>query len=117
MFHVLNDFVMNILTRRKDWKDRLCDASRTSIDIPVKDGLALTPARVRQLTEKGIAVSLPSSNNEGIFDSSDNPADYSLDSMYERSMTREELWERSQVAKQNIMNARNRKKEVENKKE
>lgn len=108
---------MNILTRRKNWKDRFCDTSRTSIDIPVNDGLALTPARVRQLTEKGIAVSLPASNGEGIFDSSDNPADYSLDSMYERSMTREELWERSQVAKQNIMNARNRKKEVENKKE
>lgn len=108
---------MKILTRRLDWVDTLCDTTRTSIDIDVQDGLALTPARVRQLTEKGIAVSLPASNGDGIYDSSSSPEDYSLDSMYERGMTREELWERSQVAKQNIMSARNRKKEVEQKNE
>lgn len=88
----------------------MCDTYRTSIDIDVQDGLALTPARVRQLTEKGIAVSTPAANSEGIFDASDAPDDFGMDSMHERGMTREELWERSQVAKQNIMNARNRKR-------
>lgn len=109
--------IMNILTRRKDWKDTLCDTSRKDIDIDVQDGLALTPARVRQLTEKGIAVSMPAGNSEGLYDSSESPSDYSIDLMYERGMTREELWERSQVSKQNIMNARNRKKEEQPKKE
>lgn len=109
--------VMNVLTRRQDWKDTLCDTSRKDIDIDVQDGLALTPARVRQLTEKGIAVSMPAGNSEGLFDSPESPSDYTMDLMYERGMTREELWERSQVSKQNIMNARNRKKEVEKKDE
>lgn len=101
---------MKVLTRLKGWKDTLCDTHRTSLDISVQDGLALTPARVRQLTEKGIAVSLPAGNGDGLYDSR---VDYSIDRVYERGITREELWESSQVAKQNILQARNRKKVVE----
>lgn len=32
---------------------------RTSDDIPVQDGLALTPAKLGELTEKGIPISAP----------------------------------------------------------
>lgn len=102
----------NILTRRKDWKPVLCNASMTKRDIPVQSGLALTPRKVRELTEKGIAVSTATANDAQFF-ASDAPNDYRLDPMEERGITREELWERSQVAKQRILSARKKKAIVE----
>ncbi len=107
---------MKILSRRKDWRDITCNTSCKIIDIPVQSGLALTPARVQQLTEKGIAVSLPAANSEGLFTSSDAPFDFGLEDMYKRSVTREDLWETSQVSKERIMKARNRKAIVESQK-
>lgn len=106
----------NVLTRRKDWKPVFCNASMTKRDIPVQSGLALTPRKVRELTEKGIAVSTAIANDNQFF-ATDAPNDYRLDPMEERGITREELWERSQVAKQRIMSARKKKAIVEQKDE
>lgn len=95
-----------ILTRRSDWIDNLCTLRRRSGDIPVQSGLALTPRRVKELTEKGVAVS--TSNSEGIFDAPRNPSDWSFDSMYERGTDRCVLWERSQLAKRKILSSRDK---------
>lgn len=97
-----------ILSRRRDWKDTHCDCSYKFYDTVVQSGLSLTPSQVRKLTEKGIAVSTPNANQEGLYDSSSDLSDYSLDSFYERGITREELWERAQVAKTKILNSRDR---------
>lgn len=107
MFLKLNN-MNKILSRRFDWKDTQCDCSYKAYDTVVQSGLSLTPAQVRKLSEKGIAVSTPNANQEGLYDSSSDLSDYSLDSFYERGITREELWERAQVAKTKILNSRDR---------
>lgn len=105
-----------ILTRRPGLKPHLCNAGYSKLDVKVQSGLALTPAKVKELSERGIAVSTPAADSS-VFDGSAEFGDYSMDSVYESGMTREELWERSQVAKKKIMSARNRlsRKQVESK--
>lgn len=95
-----------ILTRRSDWTDNLVVLSRHSGDIPVQSGLALTPRRVKELTEKGIAVS--TSNAEGTFDASYRRSDWSMDAMYERGSDRNVLWEKSQLARRKILTSRDK---------
>lgn len=95
-----------ILTRRTDWIDNLCILRRRSGDIPVQSGLALTPRRVKELTEKGVAVSTV--NSEGVFDAGKNPSDWSIDSMYQRGTDRCTLWEKSQLAKRKILSSRDK---------
>lgn len=99
---------MKILSRIPNNPLVLCDCSfNKSIDIPVQQGLALRPRDVRRLTEQGIAVSTPAAN-EGSFTASDKPSDFSMDLMFERGVDRNVIWEKSQVAKQRIMNAKDK---------
>lgn len=110
----------NVLTRRKGLIPRLCNAGYTELDVPVQSGLALTPAKVKELAEKGIAVS--TANSDGLFDASPDFGNYKMDDMYESGMTREELWERSQMAKKKVffakdkLSAKQRKVKVESQK-
>lgn len=95
-----------ILTRRTDWIDNLCVLRRHSGDIPVQSGLALTPRRVKELTDRGVAVT--TSNSEGIFDAPKASSDWSMDSMYQRGTDRCSLWEKSRLAKAKILSARDK---------
>lgn len=95
-----------ILTRRNDWVDNLCPLRYNNGDVPVQSGLALTPRRVRELTEKGIAVT--TSNSEGVFDAPAKSSDWSMDAMFERGTDRCILWEKSQLARKKILSSRDK---------
>lgn len=95
-----------ILTRRTDWTDNLCVLHRRPGDAPVQPGLALTPRRVKELTDRGIAVT--TSNSEGVFDAPSNPSDWHIDSAYERGTDLCSLWEKSQLAKRKILSSRDK---------
>lgn len=106
---------MNILSRLKNNPVVLCSTEPTESDIPVKGGLALTPARIQELTSKGIAVS--TSDAEPLYDSSASPSDYSIDPAYERGMDRNTLWERSALAKQRLLSSKDKLTVVERQKQ
>lgn len=95
---------MNILSRIPNNPDILCACKRRGLETPVQNGLALTPSRVKQLTDKGIAVS--TDKNDGYYDSPDRG--YEIDAMYTRGMDRNTLWEKSQLARQRILKSRDR---------
>lgn len=85
-----------------------CNCDYTPFDIPVQSNLALTPAKVKELTDKGIAVSTPVSSALD-YDGSSRPGDFTLDPMYANGSDRNTLWEMSQTARQRILKARSRK--------
>lgn len=75
-------------------------------DRPVQHGLSMTPARIQQLTAKGIAVSQSTNNID--FEASAERGDFTVDPLFERGMDENTLWERSQVAKKKILSSRDR---------
>lgn len=86
---------------------RLCNCSvlhRT--DKPVESGLAMTPAQIKRLTDKGIAVS--QSNYLGHFDGSPDRGNFDIDPIYQRGMDQNTLWENAQLSKRKILAARDR---------
>lgn len=88
-------------------KFRLCDCSVLhSTDKPVESGLAMTPAQIKKLTDKGIAVS--QSNYQGSFDGSPDRGNFDIDPIYLRDMDQNTLWENAQVSKRKILSARDR---------
>lgn len=65
--------------------------------------LAMTPSQIKQLSDKGVACSMP---NLDYLDSDGAPKhDYSVSGMFRRGMTREELWQNQQIARKNVINA------------
>lgn len=106
---------MNILSRLRYNPVILCNTQPTELDIPVKGGLALTPARIQELTSKGIAVS--TSDAEPVYDSPSAFSDYSIDPAYERGMDRNTLWERSMLAKQKLLSSKDKLTVVERQKQ
>lgn len=86
---------------------RLCDCTILSAcDRPVENGLSLTPAQIKKLTDKGIAVS--QSNYIGNFDGSPDRGNFDIDPIYTRGMDQNTLWENAQVSKRKILSARDR---------
>lgn len=98
----------NILSRFPQ-ADLLCDLSaKKGLDVIVQNNLSLTPRKIRQYTEKGIAVSLSSPDiDSGIFEDK-SPGDFSLDPLVSRDVDRNVLWERSVLAKTRIMSKRDK---------
>lgn len=107
IFQDLNNMHTNVLTRSLR-ENRLCNCDYTVVDIPVQSGLALTPAKVKELTDKGIAVSTPMASPSD-YDGSSRPGDFTLDPMYSVDSDRNTLWEMSQTARQRILKARSKK--------
>lgn len=97
---------MNVLSRLKNNPIILFETKVESFDIPVQNGLALTPAKVQELTARGIAVT--QANGEPVFDSPSSFSDFSLNPMYQRGMDRNTLWEQSMLSKQKILSARDK---------
>lgn len=95
---------MKILSRLKNNPDILCACKRTSTETPVQNGLALTPAKVKEYTDKGIAVSVQ--NMDGYYDSPESG--FELDAMYTRGSDRNMLWEKSQLARQRIFDRKDK---------
>ena len=66
-------------------------------------GLAITPAQVADMSKRGISVSIP---NLDFMDTDGAPKhDYSVSAMFQRGMTREQLWQLQRQARNNVMHA------------
>lgn len=97
---------MNVLSRLKNNPIILFETKVEFYDIPVQNGLALTPAKVQELTSRGIAVT--PANGEPVFDSPASFSDFSINPMYQRGVDRNTLWEQSVLSKQKILSARDK---------
>lgn len=69
-----------------------------------KPGLAMTPSQVKELTDKGIAVSLP---NEKQFFDGQNPrqSDWHVDPIFKRSVDMCEVWELEKTSQNKLLKA------------
>lgn len=87
--------------------NRLADCSvYKKDDVPVQGNLALTPAKIQELTAKGIAVT--QSNIETKYESDAERGDFVVDPLFTRGMDQNTLWENAQVSKRKILANRDR---------
>lgn len=73
-----------------------------------KPGLALTPMDIKNLTDKGIAVSLPNAQN---FLSPSEGSSWRVEPEFRRDATMASVWETEKLAQKRVMQAR--KKDVQ----
>lgn len=74
----------------------------TDVDmLATKPGLAMTPSKVKELTDRGIAVSLP--NDKTFLDG--GSTDWTVDAMFKRSADMCELWELEKNAQSKVLKA------------
>ncbi|UCS96028.1 MAG: hypothetical protein [Microviridae sp.] len=76
--------------------------------LQTKEGLALTPSHVKELTDKGIAVNLPNANG---FFSSESKSDWFVEPQFRRDANMASLWEQEQSAKSKVVNAHKKDKQ------
>lgn len=74
----------------------------TTQDIVVKSGLAMTPTKVKELTDKGLAVSNQSAS---FYDSSDTSSDWNIEPMFKRNMDVNSLWEIQNESRTKVVKA------------
>lgn len=79
---------------------------RNMFDDVVKQNCAMTPAKVRELTAKGIAVSLTEVSDSDF----ENPSrgNFEVDNLYKVDMDMNTLWEIEQTARRNVLNSRDK---------
>lgn len=69
-----------------------------------KPGLSMTPSQVKELTDRGIAVSLP--NEKQFLDGQNLPtSDWFVDPVFKRSMDMCELWELEKSTQNKLISA------------
>lgn len=74
-----------------------------SLELVTKPNLAITPKQVQELTNRGIAVSLP---NEKLFlDGSSSGTDWSIDPIFRRDADMCSMWELSRDCQGRILKA------------
>lgn len=83
-----------------------CKYSRT--DQKTKPGLAVTPAQMSQMADKGIAISAQNAAN--FYDGSENPS-WDVLPEYERGIDVADLWQNQQTARKKIFTAKRSKKQ------
>ncbi|UCS96091.1 MAG: hypothetical protein [Microviridae sp.] len=76
--------------------------------LQTKGGLAITPANVKQLTDRGIAVNLPNANG---FFTSEGKSDWFVEPQFRRDATMCSLWEQEQESKSKVISAHKRDKQ------
>ena len=86
---------MSFITRKKFGRTASC--KRTSSDIPVQGGLAITPAQMQRMAEKGIPVS--SQNLDGCFYDGDTRPSWDVPLDMQRGIDVAQMWqERKDIA-------------------
>lgn len=85
---------------------RVVTCKRNLFDDVVKDNCAMTPAKVRDLTAKGIAVSLTEVSDADF----DNPSrgNFEVDNLYKVDMDMNTLWEIEQTSRRNVLKSRDK---------
>lgn len=77
---------------------------RGDLELVTKPGLAMTPKQVQELTDRGIAVSLP--NEKSFLDgSSSSKTDWSIDPIFRRDADMCSMWELSRDCQGRILKA------------
>lgn len=74
-----------------------------------KEGLSLTPAKVKELTDRGIAVNLPNANN---FLQPEKGSSWFVEPMFRRDANMCSVWEQEQAAKAKVVGAHKRDKQL-----
>lgn len=81
-----------------------CDCTYCESDrLVTKEGLSLTPARIKEMTDRGISVSLPNSQN--FVNPTDATSSWFVEPMFKRDATMVSMWEQEQLSKQKILRA------------
>lgn len=82
----------------------VCCAISDEDYLVTKPNLAMTPSQVKELTDKGIAVSLP--NEKQFLDGSDSKeSSWSIDAAFQRGADMPTLWELEQTSKSRVIAA------------
>lgn len=71
--------------------------------IVTKPGLALTPSDIKNLTDKGIAVSLPNAQN---FLAPSEGSSWNIEPAFRRDATMASVWETEKLSQKRVMKAR-----------
>nr|DAW16016.1 MAG TPA: hypothetical protein [Microviridae sp.] len=74
-----------------------------SLELVTKPNLAMTPKQVQELTDRGIAVSLP--NEKSFLDGSSSKTDWSIDPIFRRDADMCSMWELSRDCQGRILKA------------
>lgn len=84
---------------------------REDIDrLQTKPGLALTPGAIKELTDKGIAVSLPNQNQ--FLAPTSATTSWDIEPEFKRDATLASTWEAEQLATQKVMRAHRKDKQI-----
>lgn len=73
------------------------------LELVTKPNLAMTPKQVQELTNRGIAVSLP--NEKSFLDGSPSTTDWSIDPIFRRDSDMCSMWELSRDCQGRILKA------------
>lgn len=76
-----------------------------------KEGLSLTPSKVKELTDKGVAVSLPNSQNF-LSPSEQGARSWDVEPQFQRDANMAALWEQEQLSKRKVINAHKNDRKV-----
>lgn len=74
-----------------------------ALELVTKPNLAMTPKQVQELTDRGIAVSLP--NEKSFLDGSSSKTDWSIDPIFRRDADMCSMWELSRDCQGRILKA------------
>lgn len=93
--------------KSQDYHFSTCSPKRLECEDCVISGLAVTPSMIEKLTQQGVAVSLPNSDNFLM----DNDKSQTIPIELQRDTDRNTVWELSQSSKQRLLNAKRKDKE------
>lgn len=95
-----------VMVRGRAWfAPNTCAPKRATGEKVVASGLAMTPSDIERLAKQGIAVSTPNADS---FRYDEDSGTWNIDPVYTRDGDRNSMWERSQIAKANILKAKKR---------
>ena len=84
-------------------KFKSCVCVRSSADIPVQNGLCLTPTEMMSMASRGVPISV--SNEHNFYDGEENPS-WVIDPIKERGVDAADLWQLQMSARKKIRNAK-----------
>lgn len=86
-----------------------CTCAENHDHLFTQENLAITPQRVKDLTDRGIAVNLPNSNQ--FLNPSDSTKSWNIEPQFKRDANMAEMWETEQLTKRKVSQAHKKDKQ------
>lgn len=86
-----------------------CVCKCSEFEEPTRPDLAVTPAQVKDLTDRGIPVSTP---NASQFIDTDTSGSWDIEPMFQRDADTNKLWEQQQLARNKVVKAHRKDKKT-----